>query len=270
MQLRYAPDTQPGTKPAEAIPLVELGWILKALAIVFLAAFLCAYGTICILFSRTQWQIILHPSRTVAATPASFNASYTAVQFGVDNSGLPQLTGWWIPAPSQTLRSALILPSGNGSSADALPAARLLHQQNLNVLLFDYRGYGHSGGEHPTQATMEADAGAALAYLTSTRSIPPSSIAVYGIGLGASLAVHLCAQNPALPALILQSPDGDTEKRVRQDSRSRLTPFHHLFNEPFALNAPLRRLPTPRLILNGSPNPADLAPFLSAHLPPSR
>jgi len=219
--------------PAQDIPVVQLGWILKALAIVFAAAFLCAYATICIVFSRAQWQLVLHPSHSVPQTPASFHLAFTPVHFGVDNSGLPQLSGWWIPAPIQTPRSALILPSGAGSSADALPAAQLLHQQNLNVLLFDYRGYGHSLGGHPTQATMQSDANTALAYLTSTRSIPTSSIVVYGIGLGAALAVHLCARNPALPALVLQSPDGDLTERVHQSPSAKLVPFRQLFNEPF-------------------------------------
>ncbi|MFP5232975.1 MAG: alpha/beta hydrolase [Acidobacteriota bacterium] len=268
MQPRYHPGAPPGSAPAEMIPLVELGWILKALAVVFLAAFLCAYATICIIFSRTQWQLVLHPSRSLAGTPASFQLPFIPVQFGVDRSGLPQLTGWWIPAQSQTLRSALILHSGDGSSADALPVARLLHQQNLNVLLFDYRGYGRSGGLHPTETTMEADAETALGYLTSARFIPPSSIVVYGLGLGASLAVHLCAKNPALPALILQSPDGDLTERVRRDPRAKLVPFRQIFNEPFPLSDPLHHLSTPRLILNHPPSPAELSGFLSAHLRP--
>jgi pimeloyl-ACP methyl ester carboxylesterase len=248
------------------IPLVELGWILKALAVVFIAAFICAYLTICILFSRSQWQLVLHPSHTVAITPASLNLPFTEVHFGVDNSGLPQLDGWWIPASSPTTRTALVLHAADGSITNALPSAQLLHNQNLNVLLFDYRGYGHSLGQHPTEASMETDATTALTYLTTTRSIPTNSIAVYGIGLGASLAAHLCAQNPTLPALILQSPDGDLSNRVRQDPRAKLVPFTYLFNEPFPLANTLHTLPTPKLILATPPNPVTLTQFLTTHL----
>jgi uncharacterized protein len=268
LQPRY--DPQRGSAPPEMIPLVELGWILKALAVVFLLAFLCAYATICILFSRSQWQLVLHPSHTVASSPASLHLPYTEVHFGVDNSGLPQLTGWWIPASSSPAASptALILHAADGSMANALPAAQLLHAQHLNVLLFDYRGYGHSLGQHPTEASMEADAATALTYLTSTRSLPQTSIVVYGTGLGASLAVHLCAQNPSLAALILQSPDGDLTARVRQDPRAKLIPFHLLFNEPFPLASPLRTLPTPKLLLTPATNPTTLTQFLTTHLKP--
>ncbi|MGA7155656.1 MAG: alpha/beta hydrolase [Acidobacteriaceae bacterium] len=261
-------DPQRGNAPPEMIPLVEMGWILKALAVVFFVAFLCAYATICILFSRSQWQLVLHPSHTVSTTPASLSLPFTEVHFGVDTSGLPQLTGWWIPATTPTQHTALILHSADGNIANALPSAQILHNQNLNVLLFDYRGYGHSLGQHPTEATMEADATTALTYLTNTRNIPTSAIAIYATGLGASIAVRLCTQNPTLPALILKSPDGDLTTRVSQDPRAKLVPFHLLFNQPFPLSTPLTKLQTPHLTLTAPPNPALLTPFLTTHLKP--
>ncbi len=249
------------------IPLVEAAWILKALAAVFLAAFLCAYATICILFARSQWQLVLHPSRTVTTTPASLSLPFTEVHLGVDDTGIPQLTGWWIPSDATTNNTALILHSADGNLADALPAAQLLHNQHLNVLLFDYRGYGQSLGQHPTQESMQADAASALTYLTTTRNIPASSIVIYGTGIGASLAVRLCAENPTIPALILQSPDGDLTDRAAHDPRSKIVPFHLLFNQPFPLTEPLSHLPTPKLILPTPPNLPALSLFLTTHLP---
>ena len=246
-------DPQRGAAPPEMIPLVEVGWIIKALAAVLVVAFLCAYATICVLFSHTQWQLVLHPSRTVATTPVSLNLLFTEVHFGVDNTGQPQLDGWFIPSGNPTDNStntALLLHSGDGSMVDALPSARTLHDAHLNVLLFDYRGYGHSAGQHPTQASMQSDAATALTYLTTTRSLPTSSIVVYGTGVGASLAVHLCADHRDLPALILQSPDGDFESRVRQDPRAKLVPVSLLFDQNFPLADPLHTLTTPKLLIS--------------------
>ena len=273
LQPRYDPLTrlapQRASAPPEMIELIDPRWILKALAITFAAAFLCAYATLCILFARSQWQLVLHPSRTVATTPAALHLPFTAVRFGVDNTGQPQLTGWWIPSDSTTPNTALILHSGDGNLADALPSAQILHSQHLNVLLFDYRGYGQSLGPNPTQASMQSDAATALTYLTTTRSIPADSIVVYGTGLGASLAVHLCAHNPQLPALILQAPDGDLTDRARHDPRSKIVPFTLLFDQPFPLATPLSTLPTPHLILNpGTTTPTPtLTQFLTTHLP---
>ena len=274
LQPRYDPLSklapQPGAAPPEMIELVELGWILKALAAVFAVAFLCAYLTICILFARSQWQLVLHPSHSVADTPASLHLPFTEVHFGVDNTGQPQLDAWWIPASSPTTtHTALILHAADGSIANALHDAHPLHDAHLNVLLFDYRGYGHSLGQHPTQASMQSDAETALTYLTTTRSIPTTSIVVYATGLGASLGVHLCAQHPTLPALILQSPDGDLTARVRQDPRAKLVPFTLLFDQPFPLAAPLRTLPTPKLVLTTPTSTPALTRFLTTHLQPN-
>jgi pimeloyl-ACP methyl ester carboxylesterase len=230
------------------IDLVDPLWILKALSAVIAVALLCAYITLCIFFSHTQWQLVLHPSRTVATTPSSAGLNFTEVHFGVDATGQPQLDGWFIPTDNPT-STALILHSGDGSISAAIPAARTLHDAHLNVLLFDYRGFGHSAGQHPTQASMQSDAATALTYLTTTRSIPTSSIIIYATGAGAPIAVHLCADHPHVPALILQSPDGDFEPRVRQDPRSKLIPLSLLFNQNFPLAAPLRNLSTPKLLI---------------------
>jgi hypothetical protein len=248
------------------IELVEVGWILKALGGVLAFAILCAYTTICILFSRSQWQLVLHPQHTVTTTPSSLGLNFTEAHFGVDATGQPQLDGWWIPSGTPSgnpdnnppTHTALILHSGDDSISGALPIARTLHDAHLNVLLFDYSGYGHSGGQHPTEASMEADAETALTYLTTTRSIPDSSIVVYGTGVGGSLAVRLCAEHHDLPALILQSPDGDFEARVRQDVRSKLVPVSLLFNQDFPLAAPLHELTTPKLLISTGAAPVVL------------
>ena len=268
---RQAPryDPQRTSAPPEMIDLIDPSWILKALGGVLAFALLCAYITLCFLYAHGQWQLVLHPSRTVATTPASVNLPFTEVHFDVDPTGNPQIDGWFIPATSPTSNTALLLHSGDGSMPDALPAALLLHNARLNVLLFDYRGYGHSLGQHPTQASMQSDADTALLYLTTTRGLPISSIVVYGAGSGASLAVQLCANYPALPALLLQSPDGDFGPRVRRDPRSKIIPVSLLFDQNFPLAKPLQALTTPKLLISSTTPTTTLTQFLTTHLQPN-
>jgi pimeloyl-ACP methyl ester carboxylesterase len=256
-QARY--DPQRGSAPPEMIDLVDPKWILKALGAVFGVALLFAYVTICILFSRSQWQLVLHPVRTSTTTPASLGLNFTPVHFGVDATGQPQIDGWWIPAESTADTASpaaaagptvLFLHSGDGSMANALSEAQTLHSARLNVLLFDYRGYGQSAGLHPTQSGMQTDSETALSYLTTTRRIPISSVVIYGTGVGASLAVHLCSSYPSLPALILQAPLGDLAAIVRHDPRSKAVPFTLLFDQNFPLSGPLQTLSTPKLLIS--------------------
>jgi pimeloyl-ACP methyl ester carboxylesterase len=229
--------------------IVDPRWILKAGAGVLAFALLCSFVLICVVFSKTQWQLVLHPLRSVNSTPAALGLNFTEVRFGVDDSGQPQLDGWWIPSDLPSDPTVLMLHGGDGSMTDALQRARTLHDARLNVLLFDYRGFGLSGGQHPTEALMEADAASAFVYLTTTRGIPSGSILVYGSGIGGSLAARLCAEHKDISALILESPDGDFEARVQRDGRARLVPVRLLFHEQFPLAGPLRTLVTPKLLV---------------------
>lgn len=241
--------------------LVHPLWILKALALVFAFALLCAYGTLCLLYWQGEWQLVLHPSRTVSTTPASLGLAYTEVHFADDASGHPQLDGWWIPSAMPSAPTAIMLHSGSGSISDALPRALILHNAHLNVLLFDYRGFGRSTGQHPTEDSMQTDAASAFAWLTSTQHIPAQSIVLYASGIGASLAVDLADDHHDIPALILDAPDGDLTDRAAADPRSRLIPAHWLFNQTFPLAAPLSTLTTPKLLIsyNAPGPPPELA-----------
>lgn len=255
------PSQAPRSRPFSARPphspqapqkfeLVDPVWILKALAATLAFGLLVVYLIVCVVFSRTQWQLVLQPSRNVTSTPAALGMSFTEVHFGVDSSGQPQLDGWWIPSPAPDSRSVIVLHSGSGSISGALSDAQMLHAQGLNVLLFDYRGFGHSGGQHPSEALMQDDAQSAFLYLTGLRNVTPTAILIYGEGVGGSLAVRLCARHSQIAGLILKSPDGDLETRVRADVRSVLIPVGLLFNQDFPLAAPLRTLPTPKLLIS--------------------
>ncbi len=229
---------------------IDPGWILKALGATIAVAVACAYVLVCALFYFQQWQLVLHPSRTVALDPSAIGLPFEEVHLSSDAAAEPQLDGWWIPGDTPTQPTALILHSGDGSMSDALPDARALHDARLNVFLFDYRGFGRSRGSHPTEAAMETDAEAALRWLQSTRHRPASQTVVFGDRTGASLAVRLCAEHHDLAGLILQQGDGDFASRAGADTRSRIVPFRLLFHENFPLADPLHTLNTPKLLIS--------------------
>jgi pimeloyl-ACP methyl ester carboxylesterase len=228
---------------------IDPRFLLKSLGAVFGVAIIFAYITLCIVFSRSQWQLVLHPSREIKTTPNSIDLPFNEVRFGVDATGEPQLDGWWIPSDVENARTILVLHSATGTMADALPTAKALHAAHLSVLLFDYRGYGRSGGAHPSQSLMQEDAANALTFLTQTRNIPESSTVIYGRDLGASLALQLCSTHPC-PALILDAPAGDLLQQAVHDARSAVVPVSLLFNQRFPLAEPLSTSPAPKLLIS--------------------
>ena len=243
------------SRPAEP-EIVDPYFIVKGLAAVLGASLILAYLTLCIVYARSAWMLVLQPTHTLASTPAALGLPFSDVHFGVDSTGQPQLDGWWLPANTSTPRTVLLLHGVAGNMADALPTAALYHRLGLNVLLFDYRGYGRSASPHPSQATLQADAHTALNYLLDQRHLAAASIVVYGHDLAAPLALDLCSTAAVnCPALILDAPDGDTFARVAADPRSRAVPASLLFHDRFPLAQPLAASPTPKLLIVHSNNP---------------
>jgi pimeloyl-ACP methyl ester carboxylesterase len=241
--------------------VVDAAWLLKALGICFVAALVCAYGTLCLLVYQGTWQLVLHPSRAVARTPAAVGLAYSEVQFDATETGQPRLTGWWLPAvegagsqPGRGGVTILFLHDGTGSLADTVPALARLHGLGLNLFAIDYRGFGASDASvHPSAERMAEDTAAALRYLVQTRHLDARAIVPYGSGLGASLAVQLAGEHPELPSVVLDNPDPDPAATAVAADPSRIVPVRLLFGGQFAIAAPLASLATPKLLIAGGP-----------------
>lgn len=251
----------PPRPPAGPPEVVDPVWLLKAVAIVILAALVCGYATLCLLLYQGQWQLLLHPKRTSSHPAQLAGTSVEFLRFGPDASGLPQRTAWAIPAAPLARygnTTVLFLPSGDGSLADATTALTLLHDTGLNLLAIDYRGYGESASTHPDSARMTEDAAAAWNFLTQSRGVSENRVVLYGAGVGGSLAAALAAQHPAARALIVDSPAPDPLQTVLADPRTKLLPVRLLLHDRFPLAEPLATLKTPKLLLYNGAEPEAL------------
>lgn len=80
---------------------------------------------------------------------------------------------------------------------------------NVNLLAYDYEGYGKATGT-PTEQACYDDIDAAYNYLTQEKNIIPSDIILYGRSLGSGpscyLAERLQRDGISVGGLILQSP----------------------------------------------------------------
>jgi uncharacterized protein len=239
--------------PAQsAPPTVSARWLLTALAVALVAAVFCGYATLCLLFYQGQWQMLFHPSRTIAATPASAGMAFDDIRFDVTETGLPQLDGWWLPAqPLAQYSSAtvLYLHDGSGSLSDTLPTLNALHALGINVFAIDYRGFGRSTGSHPTERLGIADSVAAWTWLTDTRHIPASNIVVFGDGAGVTFAAHLAAEF-APTGVILADPGPSARQTFASDARASILPLFLLQNEKLDPSGDLANTHVPHLFLD--------------------
>lgn len=258
-------------QPAQSQPaleeIVDPVWLLKALGLTVLAAVICAWLALCLLYYQGSWQLVLRPSRTIDRTPAGLGIRFDEVRFDASQTGQPRLTGWWIPAagssedtPGQTSPryggdTILYLHGGTGSLSAAVPTLALLHAAGINVFALDYRGYGKSDpSSHPNSESMTADSTAALTYLEATRHISGDRIVPYGSGLAGSLAVAIAKRHAELPAVIVDNPDPDPTQTAIAAHPSRLVPIRLLYHEHFDIAGPLNSLSTPKLLIEGGPD----------------
>ena len=140
------------------------------------------------------------PTRTVEATPAFIDLDFEDVT--LDTTDGEHLHAWFIPHPEA--HATLLFAHGNaGNISHRLDSIQVFHDLGLNVLIFDYRGYGQSTGKSNENGTYR-DAEAAWLYLTETRGIEPGKIILFGRSLGAAVVADLAVRvEPA--AVILES-----------------------------------------------------------------
>lgn len=249
---RSAPSQAPGRNAAPPVT-ISGRWLAWALFFALSLAVISAYATLALLFYQGQWQLVLHPAKTITITPASQGLKFDEIHFDYTETGSAQLDGWWIPAEKDTRWSGstlLYLHDGTGSLSDYRDDLATLHSLGINVFAFDYRGFGHSAGPTPREKRMNEDADAAWTYLTDTRNIDAKFIVLYGAGVGASLAAELAARH-APAGVILDRPSEQARQIIAADARARLFP-QWLIIERFDPSETLKNLIVPKLFLDRS------------------
>ena len=136
--------------------------------------------------------------------PGDYGLEYEDVEF-LSRKGDVTLEGWYLPSPC--CGPSLILVhgiSGNRSSREATEMAAQLVEMCFNVLLFDLRAHGSSGGDRITGGIDEAeDVLGAYDYMRS-RGTDPHQIGVLGRSMGAGAAVLAAEAEPDIRALVLE------------------------------------------------------------------
>lgn len=153
--------------------------------------------------------------------------------------------GWFIP--EENARATLLFSHGNGGTiSDRLDFVTMFKAMGLNVLLYDYGGYGNSTGR-PSERRCHADARAMWEFLTEDKGIPPEKIVLYGESLGGGVTVNLAAEvRPG--AVILQSTFLSVTKRAQE--MFPFLPVRLFLKHPFDSESKIGRIAAPILVLH--------------------
>jgi len=171
---------------------------MKTFLIICLAA--AALMLIRLLVRKFERHQMYYPVRDLETTPDLAGMDYEDV-FLNPGDGV-RIHGWWIPAAAG--RGTVLFCHGNaGNISHRLESVAVFHRLGLNVLIFDYRGFGWSEGSPDEEGTY-LDAEAAYRHLREERGIAPERIVIFGRSLGGAVAIEL-ARRAEAAALIVES-----------------------------------------------------------------
>ncbi|MCE9639217.1 MAG: alpha/beta hydrolase, partial [Betaproteobacteria bacterium] len=138
--------------------------------------------------------------RELTATPRAAGLDFEDVALHTADG--VKLHGWWVPA--RDARGTVLLMHGNaGNISHRLGYLTMFSRLGYSVLIFDYRGYGKSGGSPGEEGTY-LDAEAAWQHLTEARKLKSQDIVLVGESLGGGVATWLAFKYPPR-ALVLAS-----------------------------------------------------------------
>lgn len=145
--------------------------------------------------------ISVKPAKIVSrTTPKDLGLTFENVTFTTQDH--ISLRGWFIPRETAHGKTIVALHGYPADKGDILPVIAFLSQR-YNLLLFDFRYLGESGGSYSTVGAEETqDLQAAVDFLKS-RGI--SEIGVWGFSLGGAVALMTAPHAPEIKAVVSES-----------------------------------------------------------------
>lgn len=169
-----------------------------------------SFVVLCLAFlaaSAVGSYVALAGDRQPLAVPAKrIGANYENVTFRSRIDRI-RLSGWLFKSRWRTGRSVILVHGwgGNREDVDFVPLARHFLAQGFDVLMFDMRGSGRSGGSHETLATYEPrDLLGAYDFMRG-RGYQPSRMVILGNSMGAATVIEASPELAPVAALICDS-----------------------------------------------------------------
>jgi alpha-beta hydrolase superfamily lysophospholipase len=204
----------------------------------------------CVLLESTERELVYRPVRDYVRTPADAGFAYEDLWIDVareEGSGHERVHAWWIPAVRADAPAILYLHGVRWSLGNNLFRIARWRELGFSVLAIDYRGFGRSDGELPSEAQIYADARAAWDELVR-REPRAEARFIYGHSLGAAVAIELASRVENAAGVIAEAGFTSLADVVAES----YAPLALLVTQKFDALAKARTLKAPALFVHGT------------------
>lgn len=203
-----------------------MGWltVIALLAFLFLA-----------FVAFVSYKMVKPPRLIEDWTPKEFGHDYEDVTIET-RDGL-KLSGWWIDNGSdKTVIPLHGYTSSRWYSLYMKPTVEFLLKEGYNVLVFDFRAHGRSGGKYTTVSDKElTDVLSAIDWLKKEHPDKAEKIGLIGFSMGAMVTIRALAEDERTCCGVADSPPMDLDKTGARGLRyfANLPEWLYTFVKPF-------------------------------------
>ena len=234
--------------------------LIEAAALIALAA-----GGVCAWGFYSSNLALKAPRCPPETNPAAFGLEAEDISF-LTEDGI-RLKGWFVPSMGSH-KTIIVTHGWSAERSGTLSSTAFLRRGGYNLLYFDFRNHGESGGTLSSVGRWETrDLLAAIRFLLQNKGEAAGWIGVWGLSMGAAVAITTAAEHPEIKAVVAESSFSTFNGVVIRSAwvfyrvpRWPLTPITLFFirwrlgfdPEPFSPLYHIRRLaPRPVLFIQG-------------------
>ena len=225
---------------------LRIRWLAFALLVI---AVVLATG--CIGLEQKERELTFRATRADAGWYSGIPAGLVELDLPVNPGGGARIHAWWWPDDDPNAPVVYYLHGARWNLTGHLNRIAQLRRFGFSVFAIDYRGFGKSDGDLPSETTVYEDAHAGWRWIVAHEPDPGRRI-IYGHSLGGAVAIDLAASLPAADGargLVVESSFTTFAEMASEVTRGMLPSA--LLSQKFDSLAKIARVPMPVLIVHG-------------------
>jgi alpha-beta hydrolase superfamily lysophospholipase len=222
-------------------------WRWPAFALLAAAVFAGCAGFESLDTQQRRW---IFNARPVVSAPAADEPGDVWIEHrSAETGGTVKLHGLWLPNDDPKAPVLLFLHGAGRSIDDNSYRAEHMRALGFSVFAIDYRGFGRSTAELPSETAVYEDARAAWAWLAQNQPDRPRYL--FGHSLGGAIAIQLATEVPDARGLIVEGTFTSIPE-VFQSMKWGWLPVTALITQRFDSISKIDKVKVPLLVVHGS------------------